>query len=213
MVMHSGMPSGIPATAKVTATRIMYIQLGLSGNSGSFVPMPTPAMKTAEAMTIAAMPIRAPSLSTFSWSGVLLLVEPQLHLPASSSSFAIIWAISPIRVSIPVATTTPVHRPLATGHPEKAMFSGVSFVCSLILMFLGTSSGSPVRAFSSTFRSLVDRSLKSAGTTSPVSKTTTSPRTTSTVGRRTGLPSRSTETSACESFAKASSALPAWCSV
>ena len=41
-----------------------------------------------------------------------------------------------------------LHFPLATGQPEKTMFSGVSFVCSFTFVFLLTSSGSPVSAFS-----------------------------------------------------------------
>mmetsp|Transcript_106274 Transcript_106274/g.148149 ORF Transcript_106274/g.148149 Transcript_106274/m.148149 type:complete len:200 (-) Transcript_106274:482-1081(-) len=180
--------------------------------------MSRPIINTTTQTAMARTPMRAPSRSTFSWRGVLFSAEVgrQSHqplLPPSSSCLAIILAISPIRVFIPVATTMPLHFPLATGHPEKTMFSGVSFVCSLIFVFLDTSSGSPVRAFSSTFRSAASTSRRSAGTTSPVSKSTTSPFTTSTVGMLMTSPSRSTDTSGCDSFAKASRALPAWCSV
>mmetsp|Transcript_47545 Transcript_47545/g.103634 ORF Transcript_47545/g.103634 Transcript_47545/m.103634 type:complete len:242 (+) Transcript_47545:103-828(+) len=171
--------------------------------------------KTTPQIRMANTPIRAPRLPMFSCKGVLFsaLEGRQAQPPLSLSSEAIISAISPMRVSIPVATTTPLHLPLATGHPEKTMFSGVSLVCSLILVFLDTSSGSPVKAFSSTFKSAAVISRRSAGTTSPVSSRMMSPRTTSTVGMLTTSPPRITETSGCDNFARASKALPAAFSV
>ena len=56
MVTQRGRPSGIAATVRVTATRIMKSQEGVSGVSGSLVPSATPTMKTTTHTAMAMYP-------------------------------------------------------------------------------------------------------------------------------------------------------------
>mmetsp|Transcript_13613 Transcript_13613/g.16507 ORF Transcript_13613/g.16507 Transcript_13613/m.16507 type:complete len:333 (+) Transcript_13613:2387-3385(+) len=60
IVTHNGIPSGIAATAKVTAIRIMYNQGSDSGLSRSFTSSATPMMNTIKQTTIAKIPILTP---------------------------------------------------------------------------------------------------------------------------------------------------------
>ena len=105
--------------------------------------------------------------------------------------------MEPTRVRIPVATTRPMQVPALTLQEEKAMLSAVSFsgwpgTRGLILVFLATSSGSPVRSISLTRKSLALMQRQSAGTTSPVPSLTTSPRTMFLDSMETSSPSRMT---------------------
>ena len=52
-VTQSGSPSGMAATVSVTATSTMKSHDGVSGSSGSFVPMATPTMNTTTHTAIA----------------------------------------------------------------------------------------------------------------------------------------------------------------
>mmetsp|Transcript_5591 Transcript_5591/g.10515 ORF Transcript_5591/g.10515 Transcript_5591/m.10515 type:complete len:260 (-) Transcript_5591:653-1432(-) len=130
MVTHNGIPSGIAATAKVTAMRIMYSHDGLSWLSGSLVLIATPMTKTMMQTAMAPTPILFPSFSTFSCSGVWLV---EVSGKQKHCFFAAVFppvrccAISPIRVLMPVATTMPFPLPLVQLQLEKHMFSGVSF--------------------------------------------------------------------------------------
>mmetsp|Transcript_93289 Transcript_93289/g.301770 ORF Transcript_93289/g.301770 Transcript_93289/m.301770 type:complete len:219 (+) Transcript_93289:787-1443(+) len=72
IVTQSGMPSGMAATAKVTAMRIMYNQAGLPGLDGSVRFMATPMMKITMQTMMAIMPMRPPNLSKFCCRGVAL---------------------------------------------------------------------------------------------------------------------------------------------
>mmetsp|Transcript_45103 Transcript_45103/g.100902 ORF Transcript_45103/g.100902 Transcript_45103/m.100902 type:complete len:250 (-) Transcript_45103:560-1309(-) len=200
MVTHSGMPSGIAATARVTDTRIMYSQAALSGLEGSLRSVTQPMMKMPTQITMARIPIRAPSLLRFCCRGVWLpevsgKQKQVVFWPPSSPEMSL--AMRPIRVFMPVSVTRPRPRPLVMLQPEKAMVSGVSFsgtpsFFSFTLAVLATSSGSPVRAISLTLKSLASKRRRSAGTTSPVPNTTMSPQTTLGTGTWTSLPSRST---------------------
>mmetsp|Transcript_60044 Transcript_60044/g.168294 ORF Transcript_60044/g.168294 Transcript_60044/m.168294 type:complete len:200 (+) Transcript_60044:58-657(+) len=179
-------------------------------------------MKMATHTPMAMMPIFAPSLSKFVWSGVWFAVvsgrHPHFLGRSCVESPVMSWAMRPMRVDMPTSTTMPLARPLVTLEPEKTMFSGVSFSAApgfllLSLVFLATSSGSPVRAISLTFRSSESQRRKSAGTTSPVPRTTRSPRTMCGTSTFTSLPSRTTKMEGCDIADKASRASPAWCSV
>mmetsp|Transcript_19825 Transcript_19825/g.50694 ORF Transcript_19825/g.50694 Transcript_19825/m.50694 type:complete len:233 (-) Transcript_19825:506-1204(-) len=201
MVTQSGIPSGMAATARVTAMRIMYSQAGLSGFEGSVRSIATPMMKMATQTTMASTPMRPPSFSRFCCSGVALpeVSGRQKHFvfPLPPSSPAISWAMRPIRVCIPMSVTKPLPLPLVTLQPEKTQFSGVSFSGSpsffgLILKVFATSSGSPVSAISLTLISSASIRRMSAGTTSPVPRTTRSPRTTHGTSTFTSTPSRTT---------------------
>mmetsp|Transcript_81084 Transcript_81084/g.247764 ORF Transcript_81084/g.247764 Transcript_81084/m.247764 type:complete len:538 (-) Transcript_81084:364-1977(-) len=222
MVTQSGMPSGIAATARVTAMRIMYSQLAPCGLAGSRRSMATPTMKIATQTTTAKTPMRAPKFSKFLCNGVALAElsgrQPQDFLPLPPSSPLISWAMRPMRVSMPVLVTMPRPLPLVTLQPEKTMFSGVSFSGSpsfftLILLVFETSSGSPVSAISLTLTSSASTSRMSAGTTSPVPKTTRSPLTMVGTSTRTSWPPRITLMDACVIFDSASNESPAAFSV
>mmetsp|Transcript_74366 Transcript_74366/g.221872 ORF Transcript_74366/g.221872 Transcript_74366/m.221872 type:complete len:316 (-) Transcript_74366:360-1307(-) len=222
IVTHRGMPSGMAATARVTAMRIMYSQDGLVGLSGSRVSMIRPMKKTTTHTPMAPMPMRAPNFSTLACSGVWFAEvsgrQPKRFLALAPPPMSA--AILPMRVPMPVATTMPLPLPLVQLQLEKHIFSGVSFsaspppmLCCLTLLFLETSSGSPVRHISATFTSVASTKRMSAGTTSPVSITTRSPRTTVVVSTLCSFPSRMTRIMGCDILAKASKAPPAWFSV
>mmetsp|Transcript_94161 Transcript_94161/g.292905 ORF Transcript_94161/g.292905 Transcript_94161/m.292905 type:complete len:265 (-) Transcript_94161:60-854(-) len=167
--------------------------------------------------TTAMAPMSMPSLCSEACSGVMFEAvsgssppqRPGRSAPARSA------AMLPTRVRMPVATTTPRAEPLVTLQPEKTMVSGVSLPDSALrgLACLLTSSLSPVSGISSTFRSWASRSRASAGTTSPVPRIKTSPRTTALLGTDSSTPSRSTRASGCDILERASSALPAELSV
>mmetsp|Transcript_73306 Transcript_73306/g.131999 ORF Transcript_73306/g.131999 Transcript_73306/m.131999 type:complete len:210 (-) Transcript_73306:268-897(-) len=116
---------------------------------------------------------------------------------------------------MPVATTRPRAFPCVTLQPENTISSGVSFVDSRLLGFatLATSSDSPVKGISSTLRSEASSSRRSAGATSPVPRTTMSPRTIVLLATTSSLPSRRTVASGCVMLDSASRALPAEFSV
>mmetsp|Transcript_100079 Transcript_100079/g.137757 ORF Transcript_100079/g.137757 Transcript_100079/m.137757 type:complete len:250 (-) Transcript_100079:297-1046(-) len=200
MVTQSGIPSGMAATARVTAMRIMYSQAGLSGFEGSVRSMATPMMKMATQTTMARTPMRPPSFSRFCCSGVALpeVSGRQKHVFfAAPPGPAISCAMRPMRVCMPMSVTMPLPLPLVTLQPEKTQFAGVSFSGSpsflaLIFHVFTTSSGSPVRAISLTLMSSASNMRMSAGTTSPVPRTTMSPRTTHGTSTFTSLPSRTT---------------------
>mmetsp|Transcript_25507 Transcript_25507/g.65670 ORF Transcript_25507/g.65670 Transcript_25507/m.65670 type:complete len:266 (-) Transcript_25507:333-1130(-) len=106
-------------------------------------------------------------------------------------------AMEPTRVFMPVATTMPTQVPAFTWQEENAMQSAVSFsgwpgIGGFTIVFLDTSSGSPVRSISFTRKSLVWMLRTSAGTTSPVFSLTMSPGTISRDAISTSSPSRTT---------------------
>mmetsp|Transcript_98886 Transcript_98886/g.221553 ORF Transcript_98886/g.221553 Transcript_98886/m.221553 type:complete len:269 (+) Transcript_98886:2202-3008(+) len=219
MVTQRGMPSGMAATARVTAIRIMYNHAGFCGLSGSRVSTIRPMMNTAMHTKMAPMPILAPSFSTLCCNGVWF-AEVSGRQPKRFFALApppMSAAILPMRVCMPVATTTPLPLPLVQLQLEKHMFSGVSFSesppppspCFLTFAFFETSSGSPVRHISATLTSVASMRRMSAGTTSPVSMTTTSPFTTVAVSICCSLPSRMTRIMGWDILARASNAPPA----
>mmetsp|Transcript_125864 Transcript_125864/g.364170 ORF Transcript_125864/g.364170 Transcript_125864/m.364170 type:complete len:232 (-) Transcript_125864:262-957(-) len=179
-------------------------------------------MKIMMHTTMAMTPIFPPSFSKFCCRGVALAEvsgkQPHFVLGLLPSSPAMSCAMRPILVDMPVSQTMPLPLPFVTLQPEKTMFSGRSFSGSpgfftFNLAVLATSSGSPVSAISLTFTSSASTRRKSAGTTSPVPRTTTSPRTTAGTSIFTSWPSRSTKIAACVIFDNASNASPALCSV
>mmetsp|Transcript_66174 Transcript_66174/g.120622 ORF Transcript_66174/g.120622 Transcript_66174/m.120622 type:complete len:254 (+) Transcript_66174:801-1562(+) len=204
IVTHSGMPSGIAATARVTAMRIMYSQAPLLGFVGSLLSIAVPITNTPIQTTMANTPMRRPRLSSLFCKGVAFAdvsgkqKQVFLLLPPAFESFSTSsCAIRPMRVLMPVSTTMPLPLPFVTLQPEKTMLSGVSFSVSpffgsLNLDVLATSSGSPVSAISLTFKSSAVIKRMSAGTTSPVPNITTSPRTMVVVSTFNSEPSRRT---------------------
>mmetsp|Transcript_5350 Transcript_5350/g.15893 ORF Transcript_5350/g.15893 Transcript_5350/m.15893 type:complete len:251 (+) Transcript_5350:565-1317(+) len=201
IVTQSGMPSGMAATARVTAMRIMYNQAGLSGLEGSVRSMATPMMKMTTQTPMAMMPMRPPNFSKLFCNGVALAdmsgKQPHFFFCLPPLSPAMSCAMRPILVPMPVAMTMPLPFPFVTLQPEKQQFSGVSFSGSpsflgFIFHVFATSSGSPVRAISATLMSSASTRRRSAGTTSPVPRTTRSPLTMSGTSTLTSLPSRTT---------------------
>ena len=91
-------------------------------------------------------------------------------------------AMRPNRVCIPVAVTLASAVPAVTKVPASTRPSG------------STARDSPVRADSSTRRSVADTRSASAGTRSPAASTSNSPGTTSTPSMSTTIPSRRTRT-------------------
>mmetsp|Transcript_27811 Transcript_27811/g.57617 ORF Transcript_27811/g.57617 Transcript_27811/m.57617 type:complete len:233 (+) Transcript_27811:875-1573(+) len=213
IVTHSGMPSGIAATVKVMATRIMYTHPAVSGLFGSLVWSANPTMKTMIQTMIARAPMTMPSLCKDACKGVMVAAafgshfpqRPGFSFPANSA------AMLPTRVRMPVATTTPRALPLFTLQPEKTMVSGVSLPLWVLFGFaaFATSSDSPVKGISSTLRSSASSRRMSAGTTSPTPRMTMSPRTMALLLTCSSTPSRHTMASGCDILESASSALPA----
>mmetsp|Transcript_69052 Transcript_69052/g.192215 ORF Transcript_69052/g.192215 Transcript_69052/m.192215 type:complete len:299 (-) Transcript_69052:321-1217(-) len=221
IVTQSGMPSGMAATANVTAIKIMYSHDSPSRSSGFLVSSATPRIKTTTHTPIARMPMRDPRRSTFTCKGVALDdvsgKQPHFFFPALESP-AMRRAMLPIRVFIPVSTTTPLALPLVTLQAEKTIDSGVNFSTSpgfdaFFFANFGTSSGSPVRHISATFKSSATNRRMSAGTTSPVPNNTMSPATNVVVSTLSSAPSRMREIVACDIFDNASKASPALLSV
>mmetsp|Transcript_18622 Transcript_18622/g.32610 ORF Transcript_18622/g.32610 Transcript_18622/m.32610 type:complete len:269 (+) Transcript_18622:2455-3261(+) len=177
-------------------------------------------MKMKMQMTMARIPIRAPSFSRFFCSGVWFADvsgKPHMFVFLPPSSPAMSCAMRPIRVLIPVSVTMPLPAPLVTLQLEKAMFSGSNFSSPPSFFFFfdvfATSSGSPVSAISLTLKSEASNKRVSAGITSPTPSTTTSPRTTLDTGISVSRPSRITVAFSCCICERASSASPALCSV
>src|SRR3990167_7670204 len=108
---------------------------------------------------------------------------------------AIFFAIFPIAVSSPTATTTASPLPETTCVPINTMFfcsdSGTFFAVSTCSVFC-TEPDSPVSDASSAWRLLTDTKRASAGTFSPSSSTTRSPCTTLLSAISISLPSRNT---------------------
>mmetsp|Transcript_516 Transcript_516/g.1994 ORF Transcript_516/g.1994 Transcript_516/m.1994 type:complete len:290 (-) Transcript_516:552-1421(-) len=203
MVTHRGRPSGMAATVRVTATRIMNSHEGVSGCSGSLVPSATPTTNTTRHTAMAMYPSFTARSSRLCCRGLWpdLVSGRQLldlALTGSGSPFSSTFggasgssspppslssaAMVPTRVRMPVATMMPTAVPALTLHEEKAMLSAVSFSATpgwrgFTLVDLATSSGSPVRSISLTRKSLALTHRTSAGTTSPVPSLTMSPRT------------------------------------
>mmetsp|Transcript_4308 Transcript_4308/g.10426 ORF Transcript_4308/g.10426 Transcript_4308/m.10426 type:complete len:307 (+) Transcript_4308:3577-4497(+) len=221
-VMASGRPSGMAATVSVTATRIMNSHEGVSGSSGSRVSSAMPTMNTMRQMAMAKYPMVTASFSRLTCSGDCPDLVSGMQLlaffflgagggtPASMSAADCATATSssspeelssaamdPTRVCMPVATMMPTPVPALTLQEENAMLSAVSFsgtpgTAFFTLVFLATSSGSPVRSISLTRRSLALTMRRSAGTTSPVPSFTTSPGTRFTESTWTSSPPRIT---------------------
>merc|ERR1719316_96432 len=70
IVTQSGIPSGMAATAKVTAIRIIHSQLGFSGLSGSLVLSANPTTKTTVHTPMAIKPMLTPSFWSENCRGV-----------------------------------------------------------------------------------------------------------------------------------------------
>ena len=120
-------------------------------------------------------------------------------------------AILPNSVSIPVATTTPRPRPLTTVVPEKTMLfrSARGVPAGSRPGALSTGTDSPVSAASSTWSDVASVSERSAGTRSPISRTTISPGTTAEASISFCTPSRMTTARWTSIFLSASMASPA----
>mmetsp|Transcript_28490 Transcript_28490/g.92347 ORF Transcript_28490/g.92347 Transcript_28490/m.92347 type:complete len:221 (-) Transcript_28490:431-1093(-) len=173
-------------------------------------------MKTAMHADSAHVLISRPSLCSFCCSGVRLGPLRFFFWPPAPAapSPPLLWlssaAMRPTRVSIPVSTTTATACPCAQVVEEKAMFIGVSLPSSLTppaVAFLDTSTGSPVSSISFTLKPVAEISRTSAGTTLPVSSSSTSPRTSCALGTSRRSPSRITTHEASPMRASASSAL------
>mmetsp|Transcript_57019 Transcript_57019/g.144767 ORF Transcript_57019/g.144767 Transcript_57019/m.144767 type:complete len:288 (+) Transcript_57019:1880-2743(+) len=94
MVTQSGMPSGMAATASVTAIRTMYSQEGPVKFEGSRRSMATPMTKITTQTMIAKTPMRAPRRSKFTCRGVAFADVSGKHphffllLPPSASAMS-----------------------------------------------------------------------------------------------------------------------------
>mmetsp|Transcript_32396 Transcript_32396/g.100247 ORF Transcript_32396/g.100247 Transcript_32396/m.100247 type:complete len:362 (+) Transcript_32396:214-1299(+) len=101
--------------------------------------------------------------------------------------------------------------PALTVHDEKIIVSSVSFVAwpgflGLTTCVFETSSDSPVRSISLTFRSALSQTRQSAGTTSPTLSNTRSPTTSAADSTSDSWPSRTTRDAGADSASSASSA-------
>ncbi len=103
MVTTMGSPSGMAATAAATAVMNM---------SSALIPTRMPMRNSNAEATMMMMPMLLANRSIFSWRGDLVM-------PISCTSEAM-W---PRTVWGPVATTTPLARPLTTTVPIKAILS------------------------------------------------------------------------------------------
>mmetsp|Transcript_5060 Transcript_5060/g.14669 ORF Transcript_5060/g.14669 Transcript_5060/m.14669 type:complete len:317 (-) Transcript_5060:447-1397(-) len=177
-VVTMGSPSGMAATARLTAT------VSVSSN-GRPATTPQVAMRAIAALLKTAK--RLPSSSILSWSGDLRAVT-------LSSSVATI----PNSVEDPTATTSARPRPALTSVPAKAMLrccgSGSApiappIVPPIVLAMLPSPSPvlctgrfSPVSDDSSILSSTLSTTRQSAGTRSPVESTIKSPTTSAFAG-------------------------------
>ena len=147
-------------------------------------------------------PKNRPNDSSFNSRGVFGVFASEISL-----------AIRPSCVLIPVSTTTPTARPVATVVPMYIMFrrSARSVFLSIELRCFVIGSDSPVRADSSTRHWYTSSKRMSAGTLIPSSNLTISPGTKSVVGISDSNPSRSVtelEMLICLSASIACSACP-----
>ncbi len=184
MVTTAASPSGMAATARLTAT-IKVSRMLSPVMFGALRSRSTPKI-TAQMTMTSTLRMRLSWLSFFC-SGV-----------SSSRAFASASAILPISVFMPVPTTTARPRPYTTVLPIYAMLrrspSGTSCPSSAASAStcLFTDTDSPVSAASSTFRLAHSVRRTSAGIASPASSTTTSPGTSSSLRTVCCCPSRST---------------------
>ena len=147
MVETAANPSGIAATAKLTA--VINISIG------SF-PMPIPTIKIIMQITMATIPNVFPNLFSFTCNGVSV-----------STVSLIISAIFPTSVCIPVSTTIPFPLPYVIKLDENNIFvlSPIPiFSSSIVVIFFSTGTDSPVNEDSCDFKFAASTSLKSAAT-------------------------------------------------
>ncbi len=175
MVTIAGSPSGMAATARLTAV------MNISTRS---LPLRRPKTKIKAQIPIATSPKVLPKTAKRFCRGV-----------STSGDSWMSWAILPISVFMPVAVTAIFPRPYVTivllktiliRSPMPAFGSCIGSVP------FSTGTDSPVRADSSVVRFTASISLPSAGTKSPSSIRTMSPGTSSEAGRFCGCPSLST---------------------
>ncbi len=183
IVTIAGRPSGMAATARLIPAKNI-----VKTCSPRYIPIKVTRVQTRRQIMIRYLP-SCPSLTC---SGV-----------NSSFSLFIMRAISPMTVSMPVATTTALPRPRVTPVPIKAILAtsarGIS-PPGIAPGSLAMGTDSPVRDASSISRLLLSSSLKSAGILSPASIKTMSPVSSSRVGTLSFFPSLSTRTKGEASF-------------
>ena len=175
IVTIAGRPSGIAATARLTAVR----------KSSSVFPGSSrnPTTKTSALIPRIITPSCFPRRASWRWRGV--------------SVFSTCWtipAIFPSWVFIPVAMTTPFPRPASTRVPMYAMFrrSARNVLGGSGAMPFDTAMDSPVREASFRRRLAASINRRSAGTLSPAPSRTTSPGTSSRAGITLASPPRTT---------------------
>ena len=192
MVTTAVSPSGMAATPRLTAMRNI--------SNGSLC-WSSPSRKMTPHTASTPSPRSFPVSFSRSCSGVW-----------GASSRAIIPAIFPTAVSMPVAATTPAPAPAVTAVKAKAVFfrspRGACFPHRAWASF-STGRDSPVKADSSVCRSTDLRSRRSAGTRSPAWRITRSPGTSWALSTTWRLPSRTTVAWGEESFRRAAMALSA----
>ena len=166
-VTTAGSPSGMAATARLTAVRNIR---------STGWPLATPTANTTPQTTSAATAMRRPRTASRRCSGVC-----SAGWRCSSS------ARRPSSVAIPVATTTPAPRPPVTAVPWNAMLRRSASIDSSISgrgsTCLLTGLDSPVRAASLTRSAHDSVRRRSAATRSPGPSSTRSPGTSSAAGR------------------------------
>ncbi len=188
-VTTAGSDSGMAATARLTAVRIMS-----TGDS----PRSTPITKISAQIASTTRASRLPKAARRFCSGVL-------RSTARSSRPATL----PSSVAMPVATTRPVPRPCAAVVPLKAMLSrspSADAASASTPVCLSTVTDSPVSADSSIFSWAISIRRRSAGTWLPASSSTMSPGTSRAAGTTCRCPERSTVARAAASCCSAASA-------
>ena len=193
IVVMAGSPSGMAATARLTASRRSSFHVRS--------PLIIPRTKRRPDSARHAQRIFLPNVSSFSSSGVFCC--PALWMSVESL---------PISVRGPVATTTAVARPRTRLVDRKTMLvwspiGASSWTAARASLFTGIDS--PVSADSSTATFDVTRRRASAGTASPASSSRMSPSTSSVAGSFTSLSPRRTLASGTCIFWSASSAASA----
>ena len=191
-VTTAGSPSGMTATATLIAVRTRS-----DADSPPIVPISTTSAATATPTSASCLPTR----SRRTCNGV-----------SSTCTFCSSVAIRPNSVLIPVATTTPTPRPAATWVPLKARHRRSPSATLSPLMAsvcLSTGSDSPVNAASSIRKLATSIRRRSAGTTVPASRPTTSPGTNSPAATSTSRPSRRTLTTGTDILRRAAIACSA----
>ena len=146
IVETAGNPSGIAATAKLTAV----INIAIA----SF-PYASPTINMITQIIKATIPKVFPSLSNFFCNGVV-----------SSSAEFIIFAILPTSVFIPVSTTIAFPLPYVTKLDENSIFTLSpipTFSSAILSEIFSTGTDSPVKADSCDFKFTDSITLKSAG--------------------------------------------------